>query len=236
MSLRKHVWVCSRAKLTEMVIRVQVRPSYPRHTRHPAEDGMLRPLGILRAGRYSFEQHLQLRDIGFEVGRTSARSLLIDFGPRDDPGRPPQRQIQRGPFHDELRQWASCGAHSHLPECHAARVAEMTDHLMRGHPAPETSAVRAHCSQALKDLGPAAVARERLHRDAEGPQEPISRSPPASRNAARARCGPLPLPPRAARNAACAAQRVELRTCAKRWRHVVPLGHRALQIDSRPAS
>ena len=147
-----------------MMIGVEIGPSHPRRMRHPAEDRMLRPLGISRACRHSFEQHGQLRDVASKLAWTRALTSLIDLRARFDARRPLQRKVQRRPFHKGSVEPACCRADALFGQRHAAGIAQMTDHLMRRHLSPSTSAVWAHGSQSSKNLRPAVIACERLHR------------------------------------------------------------------------
>ena len=140
--------------------------------------------------------------------------LLIDLRACRNSSRPPQRKVQRDPLHQRSLQPAGGVAHRLLAGRHPEGVAEMADHLMRRHPSPAArrcpdapslslpndlrlalAPVReSSCVPHRRDRWPASRDRRATH-------EPISRSPPASRNAASARWRPASASSSSARNA-----------------------------------
>jgi hypothetical protein len=90
------------AKLTEMVIGVEVRPSQPRRLRHSAEDGM-EVAGQVAApiGRDLSEEPFKLRDVRLEGRRPGATSVLIEIGSGRNAGRPSHGSVQSDPSDHE---------------------------------------------------------------------------------------------------------------------------------------
>ena len=88
-----------------MVIRVEVRPSQPRRRRHSTEHGMEVPVeAVAPNGRDLPEQLFKLCDVRLEVRGSGATSVLIEFGSGKNASRPSDRCVQGDPSHHESRK------------------------------------------------------------------------------------------------------------------------------------
>ncbi len=183
--------------------------------RHPAEDWMRGPVEPLLPRRHDLQKRLELGDVRGEFAGPRSRQLLIDLRAGRNASRPPHGTVQREPLHQRSLQPARDVAHRHLADPHPEGVAEVADHLVRRHPSPAAGALRPHRSQPADEVHLARLTCESLHwiqpasdriaRTRAGGRrplhEPISRSPPASRNAVSARWRPASASFSSARNA-----------------------------------
>ena len=164
------------------MVRVQIRPSHPGTFRQPPEYGV-RP--CLAAGRTcgALHERSDPSDVVLELSGPGSAQPLIDFRAGWDAGRPMKRRVQSDPLDQCPLQRPGSVARPAFANHHQKRIAQMADHLMRGHHAPSSCRVFAQVFQPCQQLGPVVFTRERFHRAS-------SRSPPASRNAASARARP----------------------------------------------
>jgi hypothetical protein len=167
---------------------MEVPPSEPFGSRHPAEHRMRRPGEVVVQRRHSIEERFDPGEVCGEITRPGPPASLIDFRARLDAGWPSQRKIQRDPFHHDWREPIGGRRDRGAAGRHPARIGEMTDHLMRGHLSPLSGALRIQRPQPADKFRLVSRVGERLH--ASTAHKPMSRSPPDSRKAARASCRP----------------------------------------------
>ena len=105
-------------------------------------------------------------DILVEIDRLrAAAGTLVEFRRGGEAALgPSQRHVQRDQFHDRTGKRTGDELRRALTQQHAVSVAQVTDHLVRGHPAPAARAVIPQRVQAVKDFGLVGVARQRFHR------------------------------------------------------------------------
>ena len=143
------------AELSEVMVCVKVRPPEPLRRRHPAEDRMVGPAPARGLADDRIQQPVDLGDVGGEIARARAGDLLIDLRSRHDPRPPLERRVEREPFDHRLFDQSGVVADGLLAESHAARVGDVTHHLLDGHPTPATFALRREVFESSQEFSSA---------------------------------------------------------------------------------
>src|SRR5262245_12158149 len=134
--------VSSSPELPKMMIAMQIAPAHPFGLGHVAEKRVRMKLCVFRRRGETFDQRKELAPVDLEIiGRRSAY-LLVRLRPRLDSSRPRQRGIKRNPLHHRASERVADRRNLFLAKPGFKRVAQVTDHLMRRHPAPPPVAVR----------------------------------------------------------------------------------------------
>src|SRR5262249_47077972 len=134
--------VLSRPELPQMMVAVQIAPAHPFGLGHIAEERVRMELDVFRRRGETFDERPELSPVALEIiGRRSA-DLLIHLRPRLDAMHPRQRRVKRDPFHYRASEGVANRRNLFLAKHEFKRVAQVTDHLMRRHPAPPPPAVR----------------------------------------------------------------------------------------------
>src|SRR5215469_16116489 len=142
----------SGAELAEVVIGVEVAEAHPFLLGHGAEVGMIGPTKISRVPRETVEEVNQFRHIAVKVARGCAFALLVDLRQCLEALRPRDRHPQAAPLQESTRIGKAGRRYHDQSQVEFVSVAQVTDHLVRGHFSPATRTGGMNIVEARKDL------------------------------------------------------------------------------------
>src|SRR5579864_4963148 len=135
------------------MVRMQIRQPHPFLLVHGPEVRVYAPGKIPRLRREPFQQIPQLAQVALEAHRRRASAtLLIQFLHGLESLRPAHRRPQRKPSQHAARVDAPQGVRFSLAHVQTKPVAQMTNHLVRRHRAPQTRAVSSNVPHPARNL------------------------------------------------------------------------------------
>ncbi len=133
----------SRAELPKVIVKVAMTEQPPGTSCHGPKDGVFRPIGPVLLLHEAIDQLLKDGEVGSPGGWPSQKRLRRPFGPSPRPGKPQHHDMPK----QWPAQWARARSGASVAERVAHLVAEMDEHLPRGHAPPVGGSIRVKATE-----------------------------------------------------------------------------------------